>query len=1053
MQLALRKEVSGAGTLIAQGQTDAEEVYLGFNEADQLVFRINGEEVTSTFSFELDEWYYLGLSYSFQNETANMFVAGAGVNPQVINTGDNNIFPAYDGIGRMFIGKQDYGDPTPFHGNIHELRIWDRALTLDEFSLTDGQILSDNQAGLLYNWRMDELEGDIAEDHVRRRDAQISGAQWAVYNGGNSAVFNGVGDYLTVQSGDVLITDDMDFTLEFWFKGNAGASGTLFSNGSGNGLLADSLNSWSINQNGDGTIELLHNGLSFTVTDNNYFDGEWHHLAIVLNRDANITSLVDGNIENAIPSSEFRQLTGADMTLGALDYQGETEPVVENFFSGQIDEFRFWNTNRKIEQIKRDKQINMSANEPGLLIYLPFEENIPIQGAPNLEPTFNEQIDSEVHTVEPNGTSLVEESPLIRIKRPIQSVAFDYSVNGDQIIITPTSSPELIENVTLDITVSNVRDLQGNVMASPMTWIAFMDKNQVVWGDDVLSFEKPVGEELSFTSSIVNLGGAEKAFALENLPGWLSASPGSGSVLPNSSVEVDFTVDPLVNIGDYTQDIYLLTDFDYPEKLSIDLKVRETPPDFDFDPADYQYSMGIIGSLEIRNIVSTDSEDLLVAFLGNEARGVQQLSYLEDLDRHLVYLDIYSNQSSGEELSFKIWDASAGILYSHIDPELISFQSNTLVGSPLNPQVFATDFEIEAEIPLSAGWNWYGHYLQNPDSANFDSIFESLSSTTGDQVNGQEHYANFSSGTGWIGPLENNGIKAEDGYKFFKNQPDTLILRGDIIDPSSRTIAMDVGWNWLGFISIRNQGIDQALGNLNPSDGDEIKGRSSFSVYVNQTIGWQGTLNTLRPGEGYMYKADLAQNFTYPYAGFFKSHREGVAAPTHPVWQVDYGVIRGLARFEEHSKTNLAFLTVNAENGMNLNLKLIDGEDGFFYPVSEITTFGANELKGSYEYPEVIFTEMLFCGESSAAKNPVLDVFPNLFTDQVRVKYNAPLSDRAARMVVYDMNGRVVYSQTVNVVDGQNEYSLMLSALAPGPYLLRLESINGAEMHKLIKSH
>lgn len=1083
IQLAIRRAGTGAETILAQGQDEGEEIFLGFNNADQLVFGINGEFITSTETFANDLWHYIGVSYSFENETADMYIAN-GTTSGVINIGDNAIFSNYEGSDRMIIGRRDHGTPGYFNGNIHELRIWDRALSFNEFNLTMNRILSKTEAGLLYNWRMDELEGIIAEDHVRRRDAVITGAQWAVEPGGSSASFDGVSNYVNVSTGDVLITDDMNFTMEMWFRGSGSEEETLFSNGSGNGALSDSLFSWNLTKSGDGSMAFTNNGNSFNVTDNNYFDGEWHHLAIVLDRNSNITSVIDGNIENSVPSTPFRQLTGASMTLGAWVYQSETSLVETNFFSGQLDEFRFWNTNRTVEQVNRDRKNRMRADEPGLLVYMPFENyDIDPTGIPILTPSFEEQIDGELHVVTENGTSLSEESPLIRIERPVNAIAFTYAVNGDQIIITPTSSSAQIENVTLDVTVSNVRDLQGNIMASPVTWIAFVDKNQVVWGDDQLAFEKPVGDELAFTSQIVNQGGAEKAFNVQNIPSWLSVSPSLGSVLPNSSIEVEFEVDPLINIGDYTQDIQLLTDFNFPERLTIELKVRETPPDFDFEASDYQLSMGFIGLLEIRGITSTDEEDILIAEVDGEVRGVQQLTYLEDVDRYLAYLNVYSDEPFGEEIDFKIWDASAGVLYSEVSPDDIVFEANQLIGSPLLPQLFSTDFEIEAEIPLAAGWNWFGHYLQNPDSTNFDALFESLSSLSGDQINGQDQFSNYTPSSGWVGPLENTGIRAEEGYKFFLNEADTLLLQGDIIDPSSRLISLDQGWNWIGFVSIRNQSIDQALGNLNPSDGDQIKGRSSFSIYVNTALGWQGTLNTLVPGESYMYQSAENTIFSYPFAGFFKGNTADPTEVSHKIWQVDYGafasnmnviltvtdscempksmllgafdkegIIRGLSEYDADLEPR-GYLTINGENGMRMDLHPIDPETGEKYASLGSFDFESNELKGDYFNPVAFDANGLFCENSNNTNASALHVFPTVFDSDITLNYNSLGEDENARIIIYDLNGRVVRNQNVGLVEGSNQFKLDLSNedLVSGPYLLRLESKHGSESVKLIK--
>ena len=54
--------------------------------------------------------------------------------------------------------------------------------------------------------------------------------------------------------------------------------------------------------------------------------------------------------------------------------------------------------------------------------------------------------------------------------------------------------------LNLDVTVQGIRDLHGNTMQSPVSWIAYMDKNQVVWQDDLLKYSILRGENLSFKS-------------------------------------------------------------------------------------------------------------------------------------------------------------------------------------------------------------------------------------------------------------------------------------------------------------------------------------------------------------------------------------------------------------------------------------------------------------------------------------------------------------------------------------------------------------------------
>jgi hypothetical protein len=116
---------------------------------------------------------------------------------------------------------------------------------------------------------------------------------------------------------NITINKEMDFTLEFWFNSNQPGVATLFSNGEGIATTADSLNAWTIQKDGTGKIHVYHKGLDFVAVTNNFFDGNWHHFALVMNRTANLTAYVDGNIQNSVQGINFHNLSGSKFFLGA----------------------------------------------------------------------------------------------------------------------------------------------------------------------------------------------------------------------------------------------------------------------------------------------------------------------------------------------------------------------------------------------------------------------------------------------------------------------------------------------------------------------------------------------------------------------------------------------------------------------------------------------------------------------------------------------------------------------------------------------------------------
>ncbi|MBV6439901.1 MAG: hypothetical protein EPGJADBJ_01556 [Saprospiraceae bacterium] len=1095
IEFSAKRNGTGEDAIISQGTDPNERLFIGFDANNRFVFRINDQQVSSNNSFTDNNWHYFAVSYDYEGETAQLFVADDNNSPYLANNGNTSIFPDYVGNGALLIGRNSVNGNDFFSGNLHELRIWNTARSLAEFSLHKSSLLSGSEPGLLYNWRMDEAAGILAEEHVRRRDASIEGATWQITPGGSSASFDGANDHLKVFTGDVNITSGMDFTLEFWFNSAQAGPATLFSNGTGTGLAADSLYSWNIDKDAAGLIHVKHNGIDFIATDENYFDGNWHHFALVLQRSGNLSAYVDGNLQQAIQAPVFRQLGGSHMHLGARGFMTGSVETVENRFAGILDEFRLWNTARKLFQVRRDRHHRMSGNELGLKLWFPFENyTTDPTGIPILTPTFNEQVNAASHAVTNNGgVTLDNQTPPVKIQRPVQAIAYTYSVNNDEIILTPTTSQEIIENVTLDITVEGLKDMHGNAMESPVTWIAYVDKNQVIWQDNLLGFSMMRGDALSFSTNIVNQGGSAKVFEIADVPAWLTVTPQSGTINPNSALAVAFTVDPNISVGDYTNDISLITDFNFPEQLTIELKVRAEEPAWTVNPANFENSMGIIGRLKINNVVSTDPEDMIVALVGTQVRGVAHLEYVPQMDAYLAFLDVHSNASSGEALEFRIWDASSGTIYSSVLPANLTFTSNNVIGSVANPQVFTTGGEISLDIPLNSGWNWLGFPLLPADPFNITKILETFEHTNGDQIKGQFQYANYNGNSNqWNGTLNNNnaGINPEQLYKLSTAKPGVLTMKGTVINPTTRPIALANGWNWIGFISIRNQPIAQALGNLSPYAGDVIKGKTQFATF-DPTLGWIGSLKTLKPGQGFMYQSNGANTFTYPLAGMFNNLGgdpddaiESRGPEVHHAFSTNMtllgainthcaeiledgsyaigvfdnrGHARGFAPIEKVSDQQISYLTIGGEDNDRLGMRLLDLQTGSEVDLKYAITYEANQHFGYLDDPFPIEISDAVCAQLRKEETiPAIGfkVFPSVFTDFFFMDYQSDKKDEHARINVMNIWGQVVYTAETVLEEGPNRQQIDLSgrSLPDGLYTVELYTNGRFESLKLIKA-
>lgn len=1019
LEFWVKRKTLGEQVVFSQGIDDEQYISIGFDAADRFCFRIGNEKVRANLPYtDTTSFHHFTVSYNFDTDQCELFIDGV-----VSNTGNTGIYNDYEGGGKTYIGKLSKDNTLFFNGNLRDFRLWSRTRNSAAILGSINQSLRGTEAGIVANWRLDEANGTEAKDYVRARHAAIKNAVWEISPKGSGYRINH--EPLVISAGDVVFTQENDFTIEFWFKGsNHPDYMSLFSNGKGDSLDVNPEIKWNIEKDPDGKIFVHHRGMRFEAVSDNFFDGNWHHFALVMQRATSITSYIDGNQQKSTYPADFRQFGGDRIWVGARAYQPLVGPAsIDHTFNGYVDEVRIWNSARTQAQLERDRVNRLSGTETGLVFYLPFETYTLNLGVPVLTPGLVD-VKNTARSIQgsvASGSGLSDETPTIKLQRPVQSINFTYSVNQDKIILTPTTLPELIENVTLDVTVKDVYDLNGNKMQSPRTWIAYVEKNQVKWQDQEFSFQKKAGARLTFTSNIVNSGGAIKTFNIQNLPAWLSAEPASATISPNSYKTITFTVDPNVNIGSYENEVQLLTDFGYPDGLLVKLKVyAETPSDWVVNEGAFQNSMSIVGQVRINNVISTNPDDKLAVFVGKECRGIASLQYFPQIDRYYAFMNVYSNVSQGETLEFRIWNASAGKIHSDVEPK-IQFVTNGQIGTISAPQIFNATDKLTKLIPVAKGWNWVSFNLAMKDSSDINKLFSGISLGNGDIFRSLTTFADYTAADGWVGSLANpmSGVKPEHSYRLRSSHVDTLTTSGIEIDPTTRPIRLDSGWNWLGFISQRNLSVMEAFSSLNARNGDMIKSQSQFALY-DENIGWVGSLTALIPTKGYMYRSGDDNSFAYPRSAMFGKKEASENVYTSRFFHVDVtryennmsavidaGICNdalSTGRFSLGAYSGkelrgaitpltlsngrmLFFLNISSNNELEqISFRLLDEETGKTYDLEGGATFESNKLTGNLNAPLTLKNTGSFsCNEfaKNAASSLNMFVYPNPFSRSI----------------------------------------------------------------------
>lgn len=1081
-----RTSSSGPQRILSHGLGEETFFSLDIGSNGRLLFSMNdNNSVESIHSIPLNDWTHVAFSFDPETDEVSLYINGQ-------RTAFTSSFTEiYLGQGDLVLGGK-HGGKSPFTGYIHDLRVWKKEKSEIEIASNFNNKLTGKEVNLLGYWPMDEGQGASLIDKAQDRDAVFNGT-WQLLPESMSLKTNG--SYLEY-AGTVAYTDEADFTIAFWFKGNQpNQTSTLFSNGRGETAQGDSTwgnaDSWAIKALPTGQIRVYNNGLVFNATDSNFFDNKWHHFALVVNRNGYTSAIIDGQLNKAEYGMTWSGFGGPAVNLGArVYYDSLTNKIVDEHFNGSFDELRIWGLARKQQQIERDMNKRLRNDKKGLDVYLPFED-----------------YDSYLRTVVPhsgnivegkdslfaqlNGTQIVAESPTIKSDPYPVPVHFNFSANGDQILIDlSVNDPAKIENTILDFTVSNIYDKNGNRMVSPVTWSAYIDLNQVVWDRREETLRKKVGEELSFEAYIQNEGGTIQDFELHDLPEWLIAIPSEGELSPKSVQKVTFYIHKDVPKGKYSEPIYLKANEGFNEVLNLNLEVfQPLPKQFNFNPADYTDSMTVIGQLEINGFLTNDPNDLLIATVNNTIRGRTSLDYISQYDKLFAKLTVYSNVKQGEEVSFKIWDADEGIIYDLPDvifqgntSKTIDFQSGSVLGSYSEPITFRTTGEVMHSLSIPSGWSWVSFNGISTKLERSSSLFNSVINNEGDLItDGLGRFDLYTKASNkWYGNLAGDNLSDKEtgldigwGYKIFANSPKVINYSGPLADPTTVSIPIKANeWTWIGFVGGTKMKINEALSGLDATEGDMIKAQTQFAVY-DANLGWVGSLEYLEPHTGYMIHCAKDNELSFPkYASLsgysitkkalppvdgledFSPDRYGnnmtviakvmdmesyVLSSGGALVAYKGDEIVGVAT-ESQLENGLFFLTISGKESTNISFKLYDSE-GNPYVIQEEIRFVANQRTGTLSAP----MELHIGHPKSSVK-----VVPNPFNDAFTIELG---EDRTGDVVItlITTNGQTVFIRSEDAGKSAITIDPSGASLSTGVYYLNLRFENETITQKLLK--
>lgn len=815
----------------------------------------------------------------------------------------------YSGVGNLILGSAQKGNllnSIDYQGQMLEFRLWNQALNSAQIGAYAQKKLTGYELGLLDNYPLSEGKGKYSYNKSPNgNDLQLSGTNWKMPAGLSMKLDGKKGFKLN----DNLFNRDwyQDYTLSFWFR-TPDSEGTLLANGLGeNEDGCKNHFNFSVHA---GKLGLKLNGLNLQ-TDVDVDNDEWHNVALTVNRSRNVGNLyVDNSLKKTFAVDTLGGILGTNLAAGAT----YTTDGIVNPINGNIDEIKMYEMVLPESSLIDNSNLTETGFEMGLMCYLSFSQyELQMDGSQRLMPTglsLRRYTDKTTGQVSERRDTIVAPdvvnslcdrtnyAPMSEMD-VLENIKFSYVCDGTDLLINFDMPDVSLEKCNVKVTVMEVADLNGNTMASPATMDLYVYKSPLRWGEKHIDYDAKYGDEHSFTVDVANLSGKIKNYTIGGLPLWITASKTQGRLSALDTETITFTISPFINVGDYDEVIYLITEDGMVEPLPINVTVRSEAPvwEVDEDLRNKNITMHMIARVMVEGEVSHDSDDMLAVFGNNhKLLGVTRLDVdnRNNANEALAFLTVYNNNYDEIPLKFELWDASHGRIYS-VAPKVnyISFKADKIMGSTDDPVMLYNTSEEMQRLSLEKGWNWVSLYVQPEKCKPSELLNASTLWMPGDAVEivyekGTTKlmtYKTLMAGDScyWDGGDEQVVINPRLMYRFYSNNKKDAYIKGN---PTTARIKVKKGWNRIGYVSPINLPVAIALGDYTDhgSDGDIIKSQSEFAVLSVDAKGnrtWKGTLKFLKTGEGYMLRRMAADEASFDYPTYNDASRYSSGGSSH----------------------------------------------------------------------------------------------------------------------------------------------------------------------------
>jgi hypothetical protein len=898
--------------------TNGQTLQLWLTSDFKLKAVVNGQTLTASKEMPKNIFQQVALVLNQTDSLVTLYHGGLEVGRQKLSS-------LYTGTGTLIFGRakeQDSNKSQYYEGRMMEARLWYNAMDGTLIGSTyGGHHLTGYEKDLVDYYPMNEGSGDYVIDYTQGANAQLINASWAIPQGLSLHVDKADKGVL-LDKNAMNRTAEQDYTLMFWFKTDKDGRGTLLSNGRGLKEDNGAVNQFHIGFEAD-TLKYRSNGFVANVPGN-WSDGKWHHYAMTVNRGRSVANIyMDKELITTFETDSLGGISGGYPLIGASRYDivNEKDTLLRQDgktpLKGNVDELLFFAQALPQQLIKTYASKSPNGDEAGLLTYLSFDrqerqkdnsiELVPYvyskklylddKGQPRyqLDPETKEPTDTLVRDyvfVDDEDVVLThfdkkDAAPVVPYEE-VTNLKFSFIGRGNQVLVELDENAARLNHRNIYVTVRDIEDLNGNTMASPQTACYYVTNSSLQWVINRLDVTVKYGSGESCELPFNNNGEQNHTYTIENCPRWLTLDKYYGVVAPQALDYVTATVNKDLNIGTYNEILYLTDEEGITEPFYLNLTVEGEQPEW-ADHIDSEFlanSMNISGQVYLYGDLDSDARDIVGVFDDqNQCHGFANITHDTQSGETGLYLTVYDSQASGRALNFRLWQYSTGREIVLKPESAITFAKDAMLGSD-TPVRFDGGEAFVQNFKLNPGWNWVSFNLKSNQLKDVNKLLKAKSWSDGDiltdmnstltlKYNGEKKQ--------WLasGSTEDVVLEPQQAYAIKVKEACDFPVAGTVIkDKDDRTITLNPGWNAIGYTPMTNLSVETALSDYydQAEPGDVIKSHTEFAYFTKQgnTGRWRGSLQFMKPGEGYMMlrkNADKA-SFTYPYYDINSNFRE-----------------------------------------------------------------------------------------------------------------------------------------------------------------------------------